>query len=54
MPGENDPLRMFAPAGCLTEGAETLRVTHHIWVGSKAPCDVIGDSGRQHLEGLRS
>ena len=24
VPGENDPKTMFAPAGCLTEGAEAL------------------------------
>jgi len=25
-------------------------VAHHIWVGSKAGWDEIGDGGRRHLE----
>ena len=50
VPGENDPTRMFAPAGCITEGGEALRVAHHIFVGSKAAWDEIGDAGRQHAE----
>src|SRR5512143_1420485 len=54
VPGENDSKTMFAPAGCLTEGAGSLQVIHHVWVGSKAPWDQIGDSGKQHLEGFRS
>jgi hypothetical protein len=39
---------MFVPAGTLTDGGEALRVIHHIFVGSKAPWDEIGDDGRQH------
>ena len=54
VPGENDATRMFAPAGSLTEGAEGLKVLHHIWVGSKASWDEIGGSGKQHLEGFRN
>lgn len=50
VPGSNDASRMFVPAGLITEGGESLRVIHHIWVGSKAAWDEIGDSGRQHLE----
>jgi hypothetical protein len=50
VPGENDPTRMFVPAGAIAEGGDELRVIHHIWVGSKAPWDVIGDSGQQHAE----
>jgi hypothetical protein len=53
VPGENDPQRMFAPAGCITEGGEQLKVLHHIWVGSKARWDEIGDAGKRHLEGFR-
>jgi len=53
VPGENDPERMFIPAGSVTEGGENLRVVHHIWVGSKAPWDEIGDGGKQHLEAFR-
>jgi hypothetical protein len=48
VPGENDDTRVFAPAGCITEGGESLRVAHHIFVASKAAWDEIGDAGRQH------
>ncbi|MGQ0801033.1 MAG: GFA family protein [Pseudomarimonas sp.] len=50
VPGNNDPKRMFIPAGTITQGGEALRVTHHIWVQSKAIWDVIGDAGKQHVE----
>lgn len=53
VPGDNDADTMFAPAGSLTRGAETLQVIHHLWVGSKANWDVIGDAGMQHVDGLR-
>ena len=49
VPGENDPGRMFAPAGSITEGGDALKVAHHVWVGSKAPWDEIGDGGQQHV-----
>jgi len=48
VPGPNDEERMFIPAGSLTEGHQTLEVTHHIWVDSKANWDLIGDAGQQH------
>jgi len=48
LPGANDELRTFIPAGLISEGAGTLKVIHHIWVGSKASWDEIGDSGKQH------
>ncbi|RPI12628.1 MAG: GFA family protein [Lysobacterales bacterium] len=54
VPGENDPKTMFVPAGSIVSGAESLRVSHHVWVGSKAAWDEIGDSGRQHVEGFRA
>lgn len=50
VPGSNDESRMFVPAGLITDGDETLRVAHHIWVGSRAAWDEIGDGGRRHLE----
>jgi len=50
VPGENDATRMFVPAGAIIQGGDELRVIHHIWVGSKAPWDVIGDAGQQHAE----
>jgi len=48
----NDQL-MFVPAGAITQGGDALRVIHHIWVGSKAAWDEIGDSGKQHAEEYR-
>lgn len=51
VPGANDDARMFIPAGLIGEGGEALKVAHHIWVGSKAVWDEIGDAGRQHHEG---
>ncbi len=48
LPGKNDESTMFVPAGLVSEGAEDLRVIHHIWVDSKANWDEIGDSGQQH------
>lgn len=53
VPGANDESRMFIPAGLVTSGGEDLRVIHHVWVGSKAPWDEIGDAGKQHLEGFK-
>jgi hypothetical protein len=54
LPGPNDEARMFVPAGALTDGGERLKVAHHIWVGSKAVWDVIGDSGKQHEEAFQA
>jgi hypothetical protein len=53
VPGENNPTTMFIPAGSITRGGDALRVIHHVWVGSKAVWDEIGDSGKQHTEGYR-
>jgi len=50
VPGINDESRMFVPAGLIRDGGESLTVIHHIWVGSKATWDEIGDCGRRHLE----
>jgi hypothetical protein len=50
LPGENDESRMFIPAGLLSGENIGLKVAHHIWVSSKAEWDVIGDSGKQHME----
>ena len=50
LPGVNDEQRMFVPVGLFSDGAAQLKVRHHIWVGSKADWDEIGDSGRQHSE----
>ena len=50
LPGVNDESRMYVPAGLVSEGGESLKVAHHIWVESKAVWDEIGDSGKQHLQ----
>ncbi len=54
LPGPNDEKRMFIPAGLITDGGEKLRAAHHIWVGSKAVWDEIGDKGKHHLEGFKN
>ncbi|MDY6938353.1 MAG: GFA family protein [Cyanobacteriota bacterium] len=48
LPGANDDLRTYVPAGLIIEGDENLQVAHHIWVNSKATWDEIGDNGKQH------
>ena len=53
VPGPSDDSNMFVPAGLISDAAEPLRVAHHIWVGSKADWDEIGDDGQQHKEGFR-
>jgi hypothetical protein len=50
LPGRNDPARMFVPAGLIDEGGDALKVAMHIYVGSKAAWEVIGDDGVQHHE----
>ena len=52
LPGANDEARMFVPAGLISTGGDALVVAHHLWVGSKAVWDVIGDTGRQHTQAL--
>lgn len=49
VPGTNDPARTFIPAG-LISGAHGLKVSHHLFVGSKAEWDEIGDQGHRHAE----
>lgn len=53
VPGHNDATRMFVPAGTLLDAVPELKVIHHIWVGSKADWDEIGDQGKQHVEAFR-
>jgi hypothetical protein len=54
LPGSNDAARTFVPVGLISEGGQHLRVAHHIWVGSKAAWDVIGDTGKQHREAFEA
>lgn len=53
VPGENNATTMFVPAGSITSGGDALKVAHHVWVGSKAVWDEIGDAGKQHIEAYR-
>ena len=48
LPGTNDDQRMYVPVSLLTTGTENLRVAHHMFVGSKAEWEEIGDDGQQH------
>lgn len=48
LPGDNGESKMYIPAGLISEGGDSLRVIHHIWVDSKANWDEIGDSGQQN------
>ncbi len=50
LPGSNDDSRMYVPVGLLSQEAEQLQVAGHIWVGSKAVWDEIGDKGKQYSE----
>lgn len=50
VPGPNNHSQTFVPAALISEGGDDLRIAHHIWVGSKAVWDEIGDSGKQHIE----
>lgn len=54
LPGIEDESHMYIPAGLISLGGETLKVTHHIWVDSKAVWDEIGDSGKQHRGSFQS
>lgn len=48
VPGRNDAENMYIPVSLLGSGVENLKVAHHLFVGSKATWEEIGDSGRQH------
>ena len=50
LPGSNGADSMYVPAGLVTGGGDDFRVAHHVFVGSKASWDVIGDDGEQHIE----
>ncbi|WP_018996155.1 GFA family protein [Hirschia maritima] len=49
-PGKNDDSTMFIPVGVITQGSETLKMAHHIFVGSKPKWTNICDEGKQHPE----
>jgi len=50
VPGENDKQHMYVPVGLLSTDTSALKVVHHLYVGSKASWEDIGDSGKQHIE----
>ncbi|WP_076414550.1 GFA family protein [Shewanella sp. UCD-KL12] len=70
LPGKNDDARMYIPAGLLPDdknndsgtntgtntgtGTSNLKVTHHIWVDSKASWDEIAGDGIQHPKAFGS
>ena len=41
LPGINDESRMYVPVGLITNGDESHKVVHHIWVDSKEVWDEI-------------
>jgi hypothetical protein len=45
---------MYIPVGTITVGGEDLKVVHHLYVGSKASWEEIGDAGERHTEGFAS
>jgi len=49
LPGKNDENSLYVPVSLLNNGVEQLKVAHHIFVGSKANWEEIGDSGKQHI-----
>jgi len=49
VPGKNDEHNLYVPVSLLNDSEEELKVAHHIFVGSKANWEEIGDSGKQHI-----
>lgn len=50
LPANNDNDSFFVPVSLFDSGFEGLTVKHHLFVGSKANWEVIGDQGVQHLD----
>uniref|UniRef100_UPI0018DCD358 GFA family protein n=1 Tax=Gilvimarinus agarilyticus TaxID=679259 RepID=UPI0018DCD358 len=51
VPGENDENNMYIPASLLTSDDSTLRITHHLYIGSKASWEEIAGGAKQHVAG---
>lgn len=49
LPGKNDEHNMYIPVSLFCDGVENLKVAHHLFVGSKAAWEEIGDDGKQHV-----
>ncbi|WP_299773302.1 GFA family protein [uncultured Pseudoteredinibacter sp.] len=54
MPGENDDDRMYIPVGTLSDGVDSLRLSHHLFVDSKAAWEPLSESAIQHKAGFES
>ncbi|MCW8880489.1 MAG: GFA family protein [Kangiellaceae bacterium] len=54
LPAKDSDTHIYIPVGTLTSGDGDLRVAHHIWVGSKANWEEIGDDGKLHYENFQS
>ncbi len=52
LPGINDAQNFYIPVSLLNSRQENLKVKHHIFVGSKASWEIIGDDAKQHNEFL--
>ena len=52
LPGDNDEKQYYVPAGLIVEGVESLQVSHHIFLDSKAPWFQVCDAGKRHLHGF--
>jgi len=50
LPGKNDETTSYIPVSLLEVGQHKLNVCHHLFVGSKACWEIIGDDGEQHQE----
>lgn len=54
LPAKNSETSMYIPVSTLISGDENLRVAHHIWVGSKAHWEQIGEDGKRHEEAFKA
>jgi len=50
LPGRNDEAAFYIPVSLLEIENQTLKVSHHLFVDSKAPWEEIADSGEQHQQ----
>jgi len=54
LPGKNDHSTIYITVGLLDTGYQDLAVKHHLFVGSKAEWEKIGDDGLRHLNNFPS
>ncbi len=48
VPGKNDDDNLYVPVSLLCSGTENLKVSHHLFVSSKASWETIAGDGKQH------